>query len=82
MRLPARKGQRQGKPRRYQAEPAWEGVGKVPVKIAGQIAGQIALSDPPRRLSLGVPPQTGAEQSALGLKETGSRGTEGKEGEP
>jgi hypothetical protein len=52
----------------------------VRVQSAGQIAGQIPLTDPPRRLSLGVPPQTGAEQSALGLKETDSRGTEEKEG--
>jgi len=52
----------------------------VHVQIASQIAGQIALTDPPRRLSLWVPPRTGAGQSALRLKETYGRGTEGKEG--
>jgi hypothetical protein len=54
----------------------------VRVQSAGQNAGQNAWTDPPRRLSLGVPPQTGAEQSALGLKETDGRGAEEKEGEP
>ena len=49
-------------------------------KIAGQIASQIALPDPPRRLSLGVPSRMGAGQSALRLKETYGQGTEGKEG--
>jgi hypothetical protein len=51
----------------------------VYVQIASQIASQIALPDPPRRLSLWVP-RSGAGQSALRLKEIYGQGTEGKEG--
>jgi hypothetical protein len=52
----------------------------VDVQIASQIASQIALPHPPRRLSLWVPPRSGAGQSALRLKEIYGQGTEGKEG--
>jgi hypothetical protein len=48
----------------------------VYVQIASQIASQIALPDPPRRLSL----WGAAPGRALRLKEIYGQGTEGKEG--